>query len=108
MSSFEFQVTADLNARPTSEPIALNLRVQAGRNVRDLSIPLTIVRPTVAPLPVGFQAAEGSKLQRLANNRIYPDRIVRRLSDRLSVVFLLIAVEPGERRPHLTLLHHGE
>src|SRR5271157_3312834 len=26
---FEFQVTADLNARPTSEPIALNLRVRA-------------------------------------------------------------------------------
>ena len=66
---FEFQVTADLNARPTSEPIALKLRVQAGRNVRDLSIPLTIVRPTVAPLPVGFQAAEGSKLRKLANNQ---------------------------------------
>ena len=96
---FEFQVTADLNARPTSEPIALNLRVQAGHNVRELSIPLRIVRPTVAPLPVGFQAAEGSKLQRLANNRIYPDRIVRRLSDRLSVVFVLIAVEPGNGGP---------
>jgi hypothetical protein len=97
---FEFQVTADLNARPTSEPIALNLRVQAGHNVRELSIPLRIVRPTVAPLPVGFQAAEGSKLQRLANTRrIYPDRIVRRLSDRLSVVFVLIAVEPGNGGP---------
>jgi Sulfatase-modifying factor enzyme 1 len=44
-------------------------------------------------------SAEGSKLQRLANNRIYPDRIVRRLSDRLSVVFLLIAVEPGNSGP---------
>jgi len=96
---FEFQVTADLNARPTSKPIALNLRVQAGRNVRELSIPLTIVPPPVAPLPVGFQAAEGSKLQRLANNRIHPDRIVRRLSDRLSVVFLLIAVEPSDGGP---------
>ncbi len=61
----EFQVTADLNARPTSEPIALKLRVQAGRNVRDLSIPLTIVPPTGRSSPSrlpgsrGLQAAEG-------------------------------------------------
>ena len=96
---FEFQVTADLNAKPTSEPIALNLRVQAGHNVRELLIPLRIVRPTVAPLPVGFQAAEGSRLQKLAKTKIYPDRVVRRLSDRLSVSFLLIAVEPGDGGP---------
>ena len=95
----EFQVRADLNARPTSEPIALKLRVQAGRNARDLSIPLTIVPPTVAPLPAGFQAAEGSKLRKLANTKIYPDRIVRHLSDRLSVIFLLIDVDPGEGGP---------
>ena len=28
---YEFQVAADLNARPTPEPIALKLRIQAGR-----------------------------------------------------------------------------
>ena len=95
----EFQVRADLNARPTSEPIALKLRVQAGRNVRDLSLPLTIVAPTVAPLPGGFQAAEGSKLRKLAKAKIYPDRITRHLSDRLSVIFLLIDVDPSEGGP---------
>ena len=96
---YEFQVAADLNARPTPEPIALQLRIRAGADVRESSIRLRIVRPTIAPLPAGFHEAEGSQLRRLAINKIYPDRIVRRLSDRVDVVFLLIPVEPGHAGP---------
>jgi serine/threonine protein kinase len=96
---YEFQVAADLNARPTPEPIELKLRVSTSHDVRESSIPLRIASPRVAPLPAGFREAEGAQLRRLANDKIYPSRIVRRLSGRLDVVFLLIGVETSHIGP---------
>jgi hypothetical protein len=75
------------------------MRFQAGHEVRESSIRLKIVRPDIGPLPAGFKEAEGSRLVRLANNKTYPDRIVRRLPGHVDVVFLLIPADPSPVAP---------
>jgi serine/threonine protein kinase len=96
---YEFKVFADLNAPPTPDPIPLKLRIQAGPDVWESTIRLRILPPRVAALPVGFRKAEGSPLRKLAGGKIYPVRIVRRVSDRIEVAFLLIQVDPGQAGP---------
>jgi serine/threonine protein kinase len=91
---YDFQVAADLNARPTPEPIDLKMRVRAGPDVRESSLRLRIVRPPIGPLPGGFEVAEGSRLQRFPDDKVYPDRVVRRLADGIEVVFRLIPSDP--------------
>ncbi len=88
------RIAGDLNAPPSAKPRTLLVTVRAGTKRTTLAIPYTIRPPALVPLPDGFVPAAGARLTRV-NNQVYPDHIVRRLSDHLSATFVLVSGQAG-------------
>jgi serine/threonine protein kinase len=98
VNSIQIKVSADLNARPVAS-YPLELEVRSGKNRGNASIRMTIKPPKSARVPEGFARAEGSRWIMLVGGKVYPDRIVRRIDDRLAPEFILIPIRIGAQGP---------
>jgi serine/threonine protein kinase len=88
----DFEVRAKLNAVHKSS--MLNGELRTGWYHAKLQVPLDIDPPKLAWMPNVFERSD-SPLTKLGEEA-YPKRIVRRISDHLSVTFLLVEPEPKD------------